>query len=92
MFLLPCPVGIKAAAGKWMHVDPQVSALGCRGGERSWSAQKRLGHSWMYVQGSFSMAETAFVVLAKIQNDPHKGGVSAGFKYHMSSRTVAARS
>lgn len=29
----------------------------------------------VYVQGSFSVAETAFLVLAEIQKDPHKGGV-----------------
>lgn len=84
MFQLPCPVGFKVAAGKWMHEDPQVSALGCKGGKRSWIAQKRLGHSWMYVQGSFSVAKTAFLVLAEIQKEPHKGDVPAGFKYCMS--------
>lgn len=92
MFQLPCPLGFKVAAAKWTHEDPQVSALCCKGGERSWIAQKRLGYSWMYVQGSFSMAKTAFLVLAAIQKEPHKGGVSAAFKYCMSSRTGAARS
>lgn len=29
----------------------------------------------VYVQGSFSVAETAFLVLAEIQKDPNKGGV-----------------
>lgn len=52
VFQLPCPVGFNVAAGKWMHEDPQVSALSCNGGERSWIAQKRLGHSWIYVQGA----------------------------------------
>lgn len=42
--------------------------------------------------GVFSVAETAFLVLAEIQKDPRKGGVSAGFKYCTSSRRVAARS
>lgn len=44
------------------------------------------------MQGSFNVAEAAFLVLAGIQKDPHKGGVSAGFEHCMSSRTVAARS
>lgn len=42
--------------------------------------------------GVFNVAETAFLVLAEIQKDPRKGGVSAGFKYCTSSRRVAARS
>lgn len=75
-----------------MHEDPQVSALSCNGGERSWIAQKRLDHSWIFVQGSFSVAEAAFLVLAGIKKDPHKVGVSAGFEHCTSSRTAAARS
>lgn len=56
-----------------MHEDPQVSALSCNGGERSWSAQKRLGHSWVHVQGSFIVAEAAFLVLDEIKKILIKG-------------------
>lgn len=36
---------------------------------------EELGSLMVYVQGSFSVAETAFLVLAEIQKNPHKGGV-----------------
>lgn len=94
MFQLPSPGGFKAPEGKWMHGGSQLCALGFSDGERTWTAQRGSGPSWIYTQGYFSVAEPAFLVLGKVKKDPMIliKVVCAGFKHSMPSRAVAARS